>query len=168
MLGKGIRPSQLAKDLEQRWQAVEMFEVRLDMTVLWCFALGRELIRGLRATAPRAIEIHVGFTPAKLAHLMDVMGSSCSLCFLWILCRILTGHFVRAGFSGDLRSFMGASLATCLSSGLLWQLLEQYLYSGARPDLLEAVPLDLPGAAGSVLALSAVMLSYRLFSWYVP
>ena len=63
---------------------------------------------------------------------------------------------------------MRISWATSLSAGLLWQLCEQYLYTNARPELLEAMPLDLAGGAVSILFLCGVMLTYRLFSWYVP
>lgn len=114
------------------------------------------------------MQINLGFNTEKLAHLLAVGGSGSLLCVSWIFCGVITRHFERRGFDGTLQSYMAIAWSTCLSASVVWQLGEQYLYSDARPELMEAVTLDWGSAAWSAAALTAVMLSYRLFCWYVP
>jgi len=165
-LARANNPEGALAELQRRWRAAELLEVRLDLTVLWCYALGRELLRNF--ASPEGIQIQLGFNGEKLAHLLAVCGSGSLLSVAWIAAGVVTRHFERQGFHGSLQSYMAIAWATCLSAGAVWQLGEQYLYSQARPELMEAVPLDWGGAAWSVAALSAAMLSYRLFCWHVP
>mmetsp|Transcript_21833 Transcript_21833/g.60655 ORF Transcript_21833/g.60655 Transcript_21833/m.60655 type:complete len:340 (-) Transcript_21833:62-1081(-) len=161
-------PKGIMQELADRWGSAELYEVRLDLTMLWIYACGRELARVVAWDRPWGGQIQLGFNATKLAHLLDLCGSTCALCMAWIACGIVTCQFERTEFSGDVKQYMQISWATSIMAGLLWQLCEQYLYTTARPDLLEAMPLDLAGGTVSILFLCAVMLAYRLFSWFVP
>jgi len=150
--------------LMKRVSKVEPLEVRLDVTTLWCFTLARELLYEWG----QGVHIDLGFQPEELARLGQVAVSSSALCVLWVLAGVPAGHFERAG-AESFKSYVWAGVATCLSAGVTWQVVEQYVYSPAasRPWLLEAVRLDWGAGLSSVAALALGMLSYRLFSWYV-
>ena len=87
----------------------------------------------------------------------------------WIAAGILTGQFERDERTRELSvsEWLAITARTGLAAGLPWQLLEQMLYSTARPALLENVHINWDEALGDGAVMVATMMAYRFASYFV-
>lgn len=128
---------------------VDPLEIRLDITVLWCHCLGRELYREVTHNPPKAVP---GFTPADLSALWSVAASASCLSVIWIGFGLLTKHFQTAETEAE---GLLRTAATSLAAAPFWLAFESLISAPAARD--EAF---LPSAFGLLATMSLVRL-YR-------
>ena len=177
--------SGVSSELRRRLDHVEALEVRLDVTTLWCFVLARDLC----TPPPGGWQLSLGFDARDVERLFRVAASGAELTLFWLACGFVVGQFTRdarrvAEFHGvdpESRNEPDAPLVWYLrpgwqvafAAGAAWQIAEAYsdayVSAAANASLFApAACVDAASALPSVLALVAVMQTYRLFSFYVP
>lgn len=121
--------SSLEEEMNRRLDAVEPLEVRLDVTALWCYALGRELLY----VPPGGRVVDLGFSVEDILRLGCVTASGSALCLAWLAVGVLTGQFRRAGLGAEARDdrslaeYMRPGWVTGVAAGVTWQLTEAYI-----------------------------------------
>ena len=127
---------------------IDALEVRLDVTILWCHCLARELCRELTHNPPKAVP---GFTVADLSALAAVVASSSCLSVLWVAVGALTKQFSPADseFAGLRRTAF-----TVAGSAPLWLAFERLIQAPVSRD---------EAGLASVLGLLATMGVTRLY-----
>ena len=181
--------SGLSSELRHRLNHVEALEVRLDVTTLWCFVLARDLC----TPPPGGWQLSLGFDAQDVERLFRVVASGAELSLSWLACGFVAGQFTRdarrvAEFNGEayeeadsnaedeeasLRWYLRPGWQVAFAAGTAWQIAEAYsdayVSAAANASLFApAACVDAASAVPSVLALVAVMQTYRLFSFYVP
>jgi len=126
---------------------IDALEVRLDVTILWCHCLARELCRELTHNPPKAVP---GFTVADLSALAAVVASSSCLSVLWVAVGSLTKQFSTADSDAGLRR----TAFTVAGAAPLWLAFERLIQAPVSRD---------EAGLASVLGLLATMGVTRLY-----
>ena len=142
-------PPRRRTPLNSRLDDADALEIRLDVTVLWCQCLARELSRELATNPLKEVP---GFTGADLRALGYCVASASCLSVLWVAAGLATRQFEPADSYGEgLRRVMLTSAAT----GPLWLLVESALHVPASYDT------SLAHYSSSLFGLAATMALVR-------
>ena len=129
---------------------IDTLEVRLDVTILWCHCLARELFRELTHNPPKAVP---GFTTDDLAALGAVVASSSCLSVLWFAFGVVFKQFSRADGDQPLGG-LGPTWATVAASSPLWLAFEGVIHAPVSRD---------EAGVASAVGLLATMSVARLY-----
>ena len=95
--------------------AADPLEARLDVTVLWCHCLARELFREVSTNPPKAVP---GFTVDDLSALWALVASASCLSVLWGAFGLATRQFAPAVLGAGVRQFSTGRPRTALRAGV--------------------------------------------------
>ena len=147
--GSNCRVARPAATQSTERQDADALEIRLDVTVLWCQCLARELSRELATNPLKEVP---GFTGADLRALGYCVASASCLSVLWVAAGLATRQFEPADSYGEgLRRVLLTSAAT----GPLWLVVESALQVPASYDT------SLAHYSSSLLGLAATMALVR-------
>ena len=126
--GIGLSRARRSTHLCSRLDDADALEIRLDVTVLWCQCLARELSRELSTNPLKEVP---GFTGADLRALGYCVASASCLSVLWVAAGLATRQFEPADSYGE---GLRRVLVTSALTGPLWLLVESALHVPASYD----------------------------------
>ena len=126
--GLGLSRARRSTHLRSRLDDADALEIRLDVTVLWCQCLARELSRELATNPLKEVP---GFTGADLRALGYCVASASCLSVLWVVAGLVTRQFEPADSYGE---GLRRVLLTAAATGPLWLLVESALHVPASYD----------------------------------
>ena len=135
--------------LNSRLDDADALEIRLDVTVLWCQCLARELSRELATNPLKEVP---GFTGADLRALGYCVASASCLSVLWVAAGLATRQFEPADSYGE---GLRRVLVTAAVAGPLWLVVESALHVPASYDT------SLAHYSSSLFGLAATMALVR-------
>ena len=142
-------PPRRGTPLNSRLDDADALEIRLDVTVLWCPCLARELSRELATNPLKEVP---GFTGADLRALGYCFASASCLSVLWVAAGLATRQFEPADAYGE---GLIRVLVTSVVAGPLWLLVESALHVPVSYDT------SLAHYSSSLFGLAATMALVR-------
>ena len=142
-------PPRRGTHLNSRLDDADVLEIRLDVTVLWCQCLARELSRELATNPLKEVP---GFTGADLRALGYCFASASCLSVLWVAAGLATRQFEPADSYGE---GLRRVLLTAAATGPLWLVVESALHVPASYDT------SLAHYSSSLFGLAATMALVR-------
>ena len=153
--------------------AADPLEARLDVTVLWCHCLARELFREVSTNPPKAVP---GFTVDDLSALWALVASASCLSVLWGAFGLATRQFAPAVLGAGVRQFstgrprtapraqasraegLARTAFTCAAAAPLWLAFES---AAGAPAAADGAPVA--AAAGLLATMSLARLCRSMF-----
>ena len=136
--------------LRSRLDDADALEIRLDVTVLWCQCLAREISRALATNPLKEVP---GFTGADVTALGSCVVSASCLSVLWVGAGLATRQFEASDSYGEA---IQRVLLTSAAAGPAWLLVESVLRVPASYDT------SLAHYTSSLLGLAATMALVRV------